>query len=195
MSESPKIVLASSSPYRKTLLERLCIPFETTSPEVDESPIPGESQEQLVIRLACLKADAVAKSWSDALIIGSDQLAVLGDTVLGKPGTRANALKQLQSMRGNSVFFLTGLCLLNVATQNRQTELVRYEVEFRDFDDSEIERYLDRDEPYNCAGSFKSEQLGIALMRRMQGEDPTALIGLPLIRLAEMLRQEGLQLP
>ena len=195
MSESPKIVLASSSPYRKALLERLCIPFDSTSPEVDESPLTGETPEQLVVRLACLKAGTVAKERPDALIIGSDQVAVLGDTVLGKPGTRANALKQLQTMRGNSVFFLTGLCLLNSATQNRQTDLVRYEVEFRDYNDAEIERYLDRDEPYNCAGSFKSEQLGITLMRRMQGEDPTALIGLPLIRLAEMLRQEGVLLP
>jgi septum formation protein len=195
MSESPKIVLASSSPYRKTLLERLCIPFETCSPDVDESPIPDESPEQLVIRLARLKADTVAKSCSDALIIGSDQVAVLGNTVLGKPETRANAIKQLQSMRGNTVIFLTGICLLNASTQNHQSDLVRYEVVFRDFDDAEIVRYLDRDEPYNCAGSFKSEQLGITLMRRMQGEDPTALIGLPLIRLAEMLRQEGVLLP
>jgi septum formation protein len=195
MSESPKIVLASSSPYRRSLLERLCIPFDTASPDVDESPLPGETPEQLVIRLACLKAGAVAKERPSALVVGSDQVAVLGNTVLGKPGNRANALKQLQSMRGHTVSFLTGLCLLNTTTNNCQTDLVRYEVVFREYDDAEIERYLDRDQPYNCAGSFKSEQLGITLMRRMQGEDPTALIGLPLIRLAEMLRQEAIQLP
>jgi septum formation protein len=195
MSESPKIVLASSSPYRRSLLERLCIPFDTASPDVDESPLPGETPEQLVIRLACLKAGAVAKGRPSALVIGSDQVAVLGNTLLGKPGTRANALKQLQSMRGHSVSFLTGLCLLNTTTNNCQTDLVRYEVVFRHYDDAEIERYLDRDQPYNCAGSFKSEQLGITLMRRMQGDDPTALIGLPLIRLSEMLRQEAVQLP
>jgi MAF protein len=195
MVKMQKIVLASASPYRKALLQRLHLPFEAISPDIDESPLPGESAENLVTRLAQRKAERIAEDRPDALIIGSDQAAVLGTAILGKPVTRGNAHKQLQLMRNQTVNFVTGLCVINAATRNCQTALIDYQVSFRDYTDAEIERYLDIDSPYDCAGSFKSEQMGVTLMRRMAGDDPTALIGLPLIKLAEMLRNENLQLP
>ena len=195
MVKMQKIVLASASPYRKALLQRLHLPFEAISPDIDESPLPGESAENLVTRLAQRKAERIAEDRPDALIIGSDQAAVLGTAILGKPVTRGNAHKQLQLMRNQTVNFVTGLCVINAATRNCQTALIVYQVSFRDYTDAEIERYLDIDSPYDCAGSFKSEQMGVTLMRRMAGDDPTALIGLPLIKLAEMLRNENLQLP
>ena len=195
MAIQQKIILASSSPYRKSLLERLHLPFEAISPDIDESPLPGESAENLVLRLARTKAEEIAKNQVNALIIGSDQVARLGTMILNKPGTRENARKQLKLIRGNTVNFLTGLCVLNTASRNCQAELVNYTVSFRDFNDEEIERYLEIDIPYDCAGSFKSEQMGITLISKMQGDDPNALIGLPLIKLAEMLRQMGLKLP
>ena len=190
-----KIILASSSVYRKALLARLQLPFECISPDIDESPLPGESAENLVVRLARCKAEHIAKSRRNSLIIGSDQVASLGKQILNKPGNRENAQKQLKLLRGNTVSFLTGLCLINSANGNCQTELVSYQVSFRHYNDEEIERYLDIDTPYDCAGSFKSEQMGVSLMSKMQGEDPTALIGLPLIKLAELLRREGLNIP
>jgi len=195
MPQNPKIVLASSSPYRKTLLERLNLAFDTIRPDIDESPIPGESAEELVLRLATGKASHIAKDRPNALIIGSDQVAVLGTDLLGKPGNRENARKQLQLVRNQTVNFITGLCLLNSSTLSRQTAAIHYQVIFRDYTDTEIERYLDIDAPFDCAGSFKSEQMGVSLMRRMQGDDPTALIGLPLIKLTEMLRNEQVNLP
>jgi len=195
MLQNPKIVLASSSPYRKTLLERLNLAFETIRPDIDEHAFPGETAENLVLRLAAAKADHIAKGLPNALIIGSDQVAVLGTDLLGKPGNRENARKQLQLMRDQTVNFITGLCVLNSSTLHSQTAAIHYQVIFRDYNDTEIERYLDIDAPFDCAGSFKSEQMGITLMRRMQGDDPTALIGLPLIKLSEMLRNERVNLP
>jgi septum formation protein len=195
MPELPRIVLASSSPYRRTLLSRLRLPFETCSPDIDERRLADEPVEQLVTRLAINKALAVAERYPNALIIGSDQVAALGESVLGKPGNRENAIKQLQAMRSASVDFVTGLCLVNSATGHRQSGIVHFRVVFRQYSDAEIERYLDLDLPYDCAGSFKSEQLGIALIERMEGEDPSALMGLPLIELARMLRQESVAVP
>ena len=195
MPELPKIVLASSSPYRKALLQRLRLTFEVTSPDIDERRLPDEPVDELVIRLAAGKAGAAAERHPQALIIGSDQVAMLASTVLGKPGNRENAKKQLQLMRANTVSFVTGLCLLNAASGHHQSAIVTYRVSFRNYSDSEIERYLDIDNPYDCAGSFKSEQMGIALIERMEGDDPAALMGLPLIKLAEMLRNERVPLP
>jgi len=195
MSNNQKIILASSSVYRQSLLSRLHLEFECISPNIDETARFGETPEQLVTRLASSKSFQIAKSQPDALIIGSDQVAILEKSLLGKPGNRENAVKQLQLMCGKAVRFLTGLCVLNARTGQSSTDLVNFNVQFRDYTDAEIERYLDKEAPFDCAGSFKSEQLGITLIHKMQGDDPTALIGLPLIRLSEMLRQQQLQLP
>ncbi len=195
MAISQKIVLASSSIYRKALLERLHLQFDSISPDIDESPLPGETAENLVLRLARSKAEAIATNQVNALIIGSDQVAVLGTAVLNKPITRENARKQLKLMCNNTVNFITGLCVINTANRDCLTELVSFQVSFRNYSDEEIERYLDIDTPYDCVGSFKSEQMGITLISKMQGDDPTALIGLPLIKLADMLRRQRLQLP
>lgn len=189
------LVLASSSVYRKALLERLGLSFHTASPTVDESPKPGESPEALVLRLAEAKASAVAKGYSSALIIGSDQVACIDDMILGKPGTRERAIEQLVFASGKQVRFLTGLCLLNVATGQMQTLCEPFSVHFRSLSKSQIERYLDAEQPFDCAGSFKSEGLGIALFERMEGKDPNALIGLPLIQLIKMLSKEGIEVP
>lgn len=186
-----RLILASTSPYRKALLERLGIPFDSAAPNVDEAHLPGEHPSQLVRRLAEAKARAVGDLHGDALIIGSDQVAVLGDTVLGKPGNHENAAHQLQRAAGKRVTFHTGLCLLNAATQRSQCDVILFSVVFRRLSGAQIEHYLQREQPYNCAGSFKSEGLGIALFDRLEGDDPTALIGLPLIRLVRMLEQEG----
>lgn len=185
------LVLASTSPYRRELLSRLGVDFTASAPNVDESRLPGESPKQLVRRLAESKARAVASEYPSALIIGSDQVAVLGDQILGKPGDHATAIKQLAAASGRRVTFYTGLCLYNSATDRCQVDVVPYMVEFRALNAQKIENYLRREQPYNCAGSFKSEGLGITLFRRMEGEDPNALIGLPLIRLIDMLEQEG----
>ena len=187
------LVLASTSPFRKELLTRLGIDFITAAPETDESPLPGETPQALVERLAIAKAQAVADLHGDALIIGSDQVAVLDDTILGKPGTHDNAVRQLQQASGKRVSFLTGLCLYNSATGNTQVEVVPFHVEFRALSSTQIEHYLKREQPYNCAGSFKSEGLGIALFERLDGDDPSALIRLPLIRLTRMLEKEGME--
>lgn len=188
---APKLVLASTSPFRKELLQRLGLAFETASPETDETRLPGEPAVSLVQRLAEAKARAVADRFPHALIIGSDQVAVLGEGILGKPGDHSRALAQLKAASGKEVVFQTGLCLLNAATGNAQVDVVEFRVTFRDLSDTQIENYLRREQPYNCAGSFKSEGLGIALFERMQGEDPNALIGLPMIRLISMLAMQG----
>ena len=188
------LVLASTSPFRRELLLRLGLDFETVSPAVDETRLPDEAPEQLVRRLAEAKARAVAERYPDALIIGSDQVAVLEGQVLGKPGDHANAVRQLSAASGKQVTFLTGLCLFNSASDTAQVDLVPYSVEFRQLTGEQIDNYLRREQPYNCAGSFKSEGLGISLFRRLQGDDPNALIGLPLIRLIDMLQQEGLSI-
>lgn len=187
----PELVLASTSPYRRELLSRLKVPFAVTSPEVDETPLPGERPDATALRLAVAKAKAVAAGHPDALIIGSDQVAMLGDMQLGKPGSHDRALEQLRMMRGRTVVFHTALCLYNSRSGNTQAKVVPFEVQFRNYDDALIERYLAKEQPYNCAGSAKAEGLGIALIARMSGDDPNALIGLPLIALIDMLRNEG----
>lgn len=186
-----KLVLASTSPYRRELLERLGLSFNVAAPNVDETRLPDESPQALVMRLSEAKARAIAATHPDALIIGSDQVAVLDDGILGKPGDHANAVRQLSAASGKQVTFMTGLCLFNSATGQAQVDLVPFAVEFRDLTPQQIEDYLQREQPYNCAGSFKSEGLGISLFRRMKGDDPSALIGLPLIRLIDMLEHEG----
>ena len=190
-----KLVLASTSAYRKMLLERLHLPFDTDRPETDETPLPGEAPAATAERLAAEKARAVAGRWPDALVIGSDQVAHLGDEVFGKPGTEARAIAQLQRMRGQTVVFHTALAMLNTRTGHLQVEVIPTQVRFRNLSDDEIRRYVAKEQPLDCAGSAKSEGLGITLLDAMPGEDPTALIGLPLIALARLLREAGLSLP
>ena len=189
------LVLGSSSPFRRELLDRLGLAFECHSPDIDESSRPGETPRDLVARLSQAKARAVAATWPQALIIGSDQVAVIDDAILGKPGSHERAGEQLARLSGRKVTFLTGLCLYNSESDRVQLDVVPYCVEFRDLTPAQIERYLQREQPYNCAGSFRSEALGVTLFRRMQGDDPNALIGLPLIRLVDMLAEEGVALP
>ncbi len=191
----PKLVLASSSPYRRELLTRLQIPFEVISPDVDEAPLAHEAPQDTALRLAQLKACAVAKKFPDALIIGSDQVALLGTQQLGKPHTFENAKKQLVVASGQSLVFHTALCLYNSRTKNMQARVVPIAIKFRTLSEDLIERYLEKEQPYNCAGSAKFEGLGIALIERFEGEDPNALIGLPLIALVDMLHNEGISLP
>jgi septum formation protein len=188
------IVLASTSPFRRDLLSRLGLPFETAAPDIDERRGPDEPPPAMVRRLSEAKARACASA-RHALVIGSDQVATLGDEVLGKPGTHDRAAGQLRRLSGHAVTFLTGLCLLNTVTNEAQVDLVSFRVHFRALDDQRIERYLRRERPFNCAGSFRSEGLGITLFERLEGDDPTALIGLPLIRLTDMLAREGVVLP
>ena len=190
-----KLVLASTSSYRQMLLERLSIPFELARPDTDETPLPGEPPATTAERLAAEKARAVAAAWPDALIIGSDQVAYLGDQVFGKPGTESRAVAQLQQMSGQTVVFHTALALLNTRTGHLQTEGIPTRVRFRTLTEAEIRRYVAKEQPLDCAGSAKSEGLGIALLEALSGDDPTALIGLPLIALSRMLRAEGLELP
>lgn len=195
LSASPRLVLASTSPFRRELLGRLQLPFETADPGVDEAARPGEAPAATAERLALEKARAVAARFPDALIIGSDQVAYQGGQAYGKPGSRQNAIIQLRAMRGKSVIFHTGLCLLNGASGRTQVCGVPTEVRFRELSDAEIERYLDKEDALNCAGSAKSEGLGIALLESLRGDDPNALVGLPLIALCRMLRAEGVPLP
>ena len=185
-----KLVLGSTSPFRKTLLERLHIEFECDSPDIDETPLENETIEDLVVRLAASKAKAIAHRHPDSLIIGSDQSAVLNGEKLSKPGNFDNAFRQLRRASGQKITFQTGLCLLNTRTGNSQSACVPYTVVFRELTPAMIENYLRKEEPYNCAGSFKSEALGIALFERFEGDDPNALIGLPLIRLINFLENE-----
>ncbi|MCF8149143.1 MAG: Maf family nucleotide pyrophosphatase [Burkholderiaceae bacterium] len=189
------VVLASTSPFRRDLLARLQVPFQTVSPETDETPLPGEAPVATAQRLAEAKARAVATRFPDALIIGSDQVAANDSQRFGKPGTRENAIAQLRLMRGKEVVFHTGLCLLNSATDRAQVCCVDTHVGFRDLTEDEIEAYLNKEDALNCAGSAKSEGLGISLLSYMRGDDPNALVGLPLIALCDMLRAEGLQIP
>ncbi|ENO78953.1 Maf family protein [Thauera sp. 63] len=190
-----KLVLASTSAYRRTLLERLTIPFSVARPDTDETPLPGETPAATAERLAAEKARAVARDWPDALIIGSDQVAHMGNEVFGKPGTEARAVEQLQRMSGQTVIFHTALALLNTRSGHIQVEGVPTSVRFRTLGDDEIRRYVAKERPLDCAGSAKSEGLGIALLDALSGDDPTALIGLPLIALCRMLRAEGVDLP
>ena len=186
-----QLVLASTSPFRRELLNRLEIFFTTANPQTDESALPGESPEDLALRLSEAKARAVAPLFPDALIIGSDQVAILDGQVYGKPGTHENAIKQLQTMRGRTVNFFTGLCLLDAKTGEAHVRGIPTLVTFRNLSDEEIENYLRREQPYNCAGAAKSEGLGIAIIARMQGDDPNALVGLPLIVLCDLFREVG----
>lgn len=185
------LVLASTSPYRRALLERLGLIFELDAPEVDESHRPGEAPQALVMRLAEAKARAVAARHPGALVIGSDQVACIDDDILGKPGNRERAVAQLTQASGRTVTFQTGLCLLDAASNRAQVVVEPFRVHFRTLTPPRIAAYIDREQPYNCAGSFKSEGLGIALFERLEGEDPNALIGLPLIRLITLLEAEG----
>ena len=191
---SQLLVLASTSVYRSELLQRLQLPFETAAPEVDETPLPGESARATSLRLAQEKARAVAATYPDALIIGSDQVALLDGEQIGKPLTHDNAFRQLRAMRGKTTIFYTALALLNSKTGRMQAEVAENHVTLRDLGDAEIEGYLLKEQPYHCAGSAKSEGLGIALMSRVTGDDPNALVGLPLILLTEMLRCENVRL-
>jgi len=188
---SQSLVLASTSIYRAQLLSILQIPFETAAPNVDETPLPGEEAKQTSLRLARLKAQAVTKDYPNALVIGSDQVALLEGQQLGKPLTHDNAVCQLTAMRGKTVVFYTALTLFNTSSKVMQTEVEETKVTFRMNTDEEIERYLIKEQPYHCAGSAKSEGLGIALISRIEGNDPNALIGLPLIKLVSMLKKEG----
>ncbi|HEB93562.1 MAG TPA: septum formation inhibitor Maf, partial [Gammaproteobacteria bacterium] len=181
------------SPFRRAILEKLGLPFETRAPQTDETRLADETPEQLVRRLSEAKARAVAGDFPDALIIGSDQVAVIDDEILGKPGTHENAVAQLQRASGRTVRFFTGLCLLNAVTGNCQLEVVPFDVVFRKLSEAQIENYLQKEKPYNCAGSFKSEALGIALFEKLRGDDPNTLMGLPLIRLVRMLEKENLK--
>lgn len=185
------IILASSSEYRRQLLQKLLIPFNSISPKIDETALDGERPHQTALRLAQEKAQKIGAEYPHALVIGCDQVATLDGIELGKPMNHQNATKQLQMMRGREVTFHSALCLYNAATGNMQAEVVPYLVRFRQLTDAQIENYLNKEQPYQCAGSAKSEGLGIALMERMIGEDPNALIGLPLIKLISMLQNEG----
>ncbi len=189
-----QIILGSSSIYRKELLQRLQIPFETSNPQINETPLANELPEQTAARLAEAKARAVAKIYPQALIIGSDQVAALGDMFLGKPLNHANAVKQLRQTRGKEVVFHTAVCVLNSFTNKLQLCVIPYHVKFRQLSDQQIENYLLKEQPYQCAGSAKSEGLGIALIERMTGNDPSGLIGLPLITLIDMLTLEGIKI-
>lgn len=195
MSATPPLVLASTSPYRRELLQRLGIPFAIANPGTDETALPGESPVDTAQRLARAKAQAVRADHPNALIIGSDQVAYADRRVFGKPGNRERAIEQLRALRGRSVVFHTALCLFNAASGRAQLEGVPVEVRFRALTDDEIARYLDREPAFNCAGSARYEGLGISLLDYVRGDDPNALIGLPLIALCRMLRNEGVALP
>ena len=188
------VVLGSTSRYRRELLSRLHLPFEVAAPDVDETPQTGESPRDLALRLALAKARAVAARHPEAVVIGSDQVADLDGQPLGKPGQHARAVQQLRQMRGQTVVFQTALAVVCLASGFEQVDLAAVRVKFRDLTDEEIENYLQIEKPYDCAGSAKSEGLGIALLESIDNDDPTALVGLPLIRTARMLRAAGVQL-
>ena len=190
-----QLILASTSRYRKTLLEKLGLPFECAAPEVDESPLPGESAEALVARLALAKASAIADQFDQGLIIGSDQVCVCDGRILGKPGTVEKAVAQLMAARGRSITFYTGLCVLDVASGKAEQLVEPFTVHFRTLDETAIRRYVAAEMPLDCAGSFKCEGMGIVLFKGLEGRDPNALIGLPLIGLIELLERHGLALP
>jgi len=188
----PRLILGSTSRYRRELLERLRLPFDVAKPDVDETPLPGEAPAALAQRLALAKAQAVAALHPDAVVIGSDQVADVDGVPIGKPGTHARAVAQLQAMRGKAVVFQTAVSVVRPATGFAQTLLAPVRVRFGDYSDAAIERYLRLEQPYDCAGSAKCETLGIALLAAIDSDDPTALIGLPLIRTCALLRAAGL---
>lgn len=193
LPDAARLVLGSTSRYRRELLERLRVPFEVRSPQVDETPRPGEAPADLALRLALDKAWAVARAEpGDVVVIGSDQVADVDSQPLGKPGNHANAVAQLQRMRGRTVTFQTAVAVVRRATGFAQAQLAPVHVRFRNLSDDEIDTYLRLEQPYDCAGSAKSETLGIALLSAIESDDPTALVGLPLIRTCELLRAAGL---
>ena len=185
-----QLILASTSPFRKAILDKLGVNFETASPETDETAQKDETPQQLVERLSIAKAKAIADKVENALVIGSYQVSVINGEIIGKPHTHENAVKQLQNASGKTVTFYTGLCLYNSSTKEYQSDVVPFNVIFRKLTKEQIENYLKKEEPYNCAGSFKSEALGIVLFEKLEGDDPNTLMGLPLIRLVKMLEQE-----
>ncbi|MNX83406.1 Maf-like protein YceF [compost metagenome] len=187
----PPLILGSSSPYRRELLARLRIPFDVAVPDIDETPLAGEAPEATALRLSRRKAEAIAARHPGALVIGSDQVCTLDDAQIGKPGSHEKALAQLQQMRGRTVTFHSALCLLDSRTGEAQLADVQTRATFRDLSDAELDAYLRLETPYDCAGSAKAEGLGIALLARVESDDPTALIGLPLIALTGMLRAAG----
>ncbi|MGK0440414.1 MAG: MAF protein [Pseudohongiellaceae bacterium] len=189
------IILASSSKYRHQLLSRLGLDFDSQSSDIDETPLPLENPENLVLRLAQQKAEEIAKTNPSHLIIASDQAASLNGTILGKPGSHQNAVAQLESCSGQKVTFYTSICLLNTKTGHKHVDAEAYHVYFRDLSYPQIERYVCAEQPYDCAGSFKMENLGICLFKKMEGSDPNSLIGLPLIKLIDMLSIEGVNIP
>ncbi|HGG58906.1 MAG TPA: septum formation inhibitor Maf [Gammaproteobacteria bacterium] len=189
------LVLASTSPFRAALLGKLGLPFETWAPDIDETPLPEEAPGDMVRRLTRNKARAAIEAFPEHLIIASDQCAVLDDEILGKPGNHDNAVAQLTRFAGRKVSFLTGLCLLNSASGEEQLTVEPFHVHFRRLTPTQIDNYLRAETPYHCAGSFKSEGLGITLFERLEGDDPNSLIGLPLIRLTDFLANEGILLP
>ena len=186
-----RLVLGSSSPYRKALLEKLDLSFDCDSPDIDETPLKGEHPKDMVARLAKAKAQAIAERHPQSIIIASDQCATLDGQIIGKPGDFDNAFAQLRNASGRTVTFYTSLCVFNAGTNQYQETVEPFYVYFRQLTDSEIENYLKKEEPYNCAGSFKSEGLGISLFERLEGNDPNTLIGLPLIQLIKMLDEFG----
>lgn len=189
-----KLILGSTSPYRRELLSRLRLPFDVISPEVDETPLPQEKPDALACRLALAKAKAVAQKHPNAVVIGSDQVADLNGTPLGKPGNHDRAVQQLKVMRGQTVIFQTAVAVVCVERHFEKVSLTQIRVRFRDLSDDEIQNYLLAEKPYDCAGSAKSEGLGIALLDAIESDDPTALIGLPLIRTTRLLREAGVEL-
>ena len=189
------LILASSSLFRKSLLHRFQIDFDTNSPDIDETSLINELPIDYVRRLSLAKAKAVASKHSDSLIIASDQCSILDGVSSGKPGSHENAIKQLQGSSNNKVSFLTGICIYDSKTGQYELDVIPFHVYFRELQLEEIERYLLMEQPYECAGSFKAEGLGITLFKKLEGDDPTALIGLPLIRVSEMLREFGVKLP
>jgi septum formation protein len=195
MKDQPSLILASSSPYRKELLSRLCIPFTCITPDIDETPFPDESTDALIERLSHEKDQVIAKQHPNAWVIASDQVADFNGQAIGKPGTHEKALAQLQMMRGKTVVFKTGLCLMNHQSQRSIYMCIPTQVTFHDLEDAILENYLRTEKPYDCAGSAKSEGLGICLLSKIKSDDPTALIGLPLISLSGLLRTVGYAIP
>ena len=187
----PTLILASSSPFRQQLLTKFNLPFQSFSPDIDESPIAAETPERLVARLSEQKARVAKQHYSEGLVIGSDQVAVFNDTILGKPHTKENAIKQLSSFSGHIVTFLTGLSVFDIQSDKSITTVVPFDVTFKALTLEQINAYCDAEQPYNCAGSFKSEGLGICLFEKLSGDDPNTLIGLPLITLTKVLAEFG----
>jgi septum formation protein len=193
-SQNPAVVLGSTSRYRRELMQRLRLPFDVADPAVDETPLPNESPRDLAVRLALAKAQAVAQRFPNAVVIGSDQVADLHGEPIGKPGDHTRATAQLRRMRGQSLVFQTAVAVVCQATGFSQSALASVNVRFRDLSDAEIESYLLAEQPYDCAGSAKSEGLGISLVEAIESDDPTALVGLPLIRTCQLLRAAGVRI-